>query len=588
MSEIKVSVIIPVYNVEAYIRECLDSLINQTLEDIEIICINDGSRDLSPQILDEYEKKDSRIKVIHQKNQKQGAARNRGIEIAKGKYIAFIDSDDWVEDNYLEELYNACEENQVNSAVASILRVKGNYSRWALHLTSKSIYHGTNEIIKGIKKNLQTPAKFYKTENIKHLRFQEQVFYEDAPFILKGFHSAQSLITVPTTTYYYRSNPNSTIKSKLDIKHENDKIETALDLITFADNNNIDIGDWAIIKEDHFLWKIKRYKDKIEYFLFGLKFATKKEKYNKEKLFLVFNTACFGDVLLCNPLCQNIKKAFPYSKIIFIVDKKFKDVALYQDCVDEVVVFDKKDKHKGLLGLLRFLKEFKNKKIFASIITYTNERNYCIAKLLKSRFVFMGTRDKSNISTQLKHINLISSLTNRNLENLPMKYNLPCNIENKVSEDKYVVLCPTSKRKGKDMPIELAKALITKINEKTSLKVVYVGMGDAAKIYAIELEKAGLSFINLVNKTTILELGAVLKKAVANISVDTGTLHFGCSLAVPTIALFFEDDHVDIWSPSSEIYNAKTISKNHSAENIFNALLEKVNLNENKVYTKCD
>ena len=91
----KLSVIIPVYNVENYLRECLDSITNQTVKDIEIICIDDGSTDNSPNILKEYQKKDSRIKIITKKNGGQASARNLGIKEAQGEYIAFIDASDY-------------------------------------------------------------------------------------------------------------------------------------------------------------------------------------------------------------------------------------------------------------------------------------------------------------------------------------------------------------------------------------------------------------------------------------------------------------------------------------------------------------
>lgn len=102
---IKVSVIVPVYNVEKYLRECLDSLRNQTLKELEFICINDGSTDGSLEILNEYAKADSRFIIINQKNQGQGIARNKGLEIAQGEYIAFADPDDWLELHAFEELY---------------------------------------------------------------------------------------------------------------------------------------------------------------------------------------------------------------------------------------------------------------------------------------------------------------------------------------------------------------------------------------------------------------------------------------------------------------------------------------------------
>ena len=109
MSEI--SVIIPVYNVEKYLRSCLDSLLNQTFKDLEFICIDDGSTDNSAHILYEYAQKDPRFTIMQQKNQGQGVARNNGIQVAKGKYIAFVDPDDWVESNMFEILVKKIRES---------------------------------------------------------------------------------------------------------------------------------------------------------------------------------------------------------------------------------------------------------------------------------------------------------------------------------------------------------------------------------------------------------------------------------------------------------------------------------------------
>ncbi len=113
----KVSVILPVYNVGKYLRQSLDSLINQTLKDIEIICINDGSTDDSYDILEEYKKKDNRIKVIHKENKGTGAARNDGLRIATGECIGFVDPDDWVKPNMFERLYNLVKEKNLDIAM---------------------------------------------------------------------------------------------------------------------------------------------------------------------------------------------------------------------------------------------------------------------------------------------------------------------------------------------------------------------------------------------------------------------------------------------------------------------------------------
>lgn len=126
--EIKVSVIVPAYNVEKYIGRCLDSLINQTLKEIEIIVINDGSVDLTASIVDEYAKKYSVIKVIHQENLGSSSARNRGIEEAKGKYIGYLDADDYAELNYYSDMVFYAEKNNLDIVISNFIKQTTNKS----------------------------------------------------------------------------------------------------------------------------------------------------------------------------------------------------------------------------------------------------------------------------------------------------------------------------------------------------------------------------------------------------------------------------------------------------------------------------
>ena len=100
-----ISIIIPIYNVEKYMEKCLNSVVNQTYNNIEIILIDDGSKDKSREICDNYAKKDNRIKVVHKENNGVSSARNTGIDMSKGKYITFIDSDDYIDTDYIETLY---------------------------------------------------------------------------------------------------------------------------------------------------------------------------------------------------------------------------------------------------------------------------------------------------------------------------------------------------------------------------------------------------------------------------------------------------------------------------------------------------
>ena len=114
---VKVSVIMPVYNVEPYIRQCLDSVINQTLKEIQIICVDDGSDDGSLEILKEYESKDSRVKALEQEHRFAGTARNYGMSVAEGKYLVFWDSDDYFYETALEDMYNQCEEDKADICI---------------------------------------------------------------------------------------------------------------------------------------------------------------------------------------------------------------------------------------------------------------------------------------------------------------------------------------------------------------------------------------------------------------------------------------------------------------------------------------
>lgn len=122
MEEIKVSVLVPAYNVEKYIGKCIESILNQSLKEIEVIIINDGSKDKTLEIIKEYEKKDKRIIVIDKENGGVGTARNEGLKISRGEYILFLDSDDWIEKDYLEKTYNYGKENSLDMVVTDFYK----------------------------------------------------------------------------------------------------------------------------------------------------------------------------------------------------------------------------------------------------------------------------------------------------------------------------------------------------------------------------------------------------------------------------------------------------------------------------------
>lgn len=570
----KVTIIVPSYNVERYIERCLESLIFQTMEEIEIIVIDDGSTDLTPDIVSVISSVDRRIKLICQENQKQGAARNRGLDIARGEFVTFVDSDDWIDKNYCELLYNAAVKNNVNIAAASTTRDYKRKVKNHLKLTEEKIYYGANDIVKALEHKLQSCGRLYRLDAIKSLRFEENVLYEDAPYTLRAICIEGSMVTVPDAHYHYYSNPTSTMKLKLDIKRENDKISTNLDLIKVAQENNVDIGDWLIYKETHLLWAFKHYKTHRDFYLFGIKLFSKNILFDSQKTFVLYNTACLGDILVCNSLCQNIKNIFPNSKIVFVVDKTWHDVAKYLKDVDDVVVYDKRGENRGLLGLLKFVFKFKYKKAYAAIINHRNERNMIVANLNKPKKVIYKKKNQIRLM-QINQSFQLEQITNKKLRNYPIKYCVPDFAREAVKSkfpylNNYVVICTTSKREEKDMMFSTAVDLINKFNS-TNQQVVFVGAGEKSLEYSIKLKEKGCKFVDLTNQTTLPELGAVLESAKCVISVDTGTMHFGYAVGTPVVAVFYERGYIPLWAPNPNMYKSITIGLNQTCESIYDA-----------------
>ena len=176
-----ISVIIPVYNVEPYLHKCINSVLNQTFQNFELILVDDGSTDNSGIICDEYAHKDERIKVIHQKNAGQSAARNNGFEISKGEYICFLDSDDWFSDNALEIFYNLVKNNNVDMGMIKIVSTSD--ENIAFYGTNKTIIMPLNDCLNNILKDpslYSSPCnKIFKRDLINKLKFPEGRVYED-------------------------------------------------------------------------------------------------------------------------------------------------------------------------------------------------------------------------------------------------------------------------------------------------------------------------------------------------------------------------------------------------------------------------
>ena len=241
--DLKVSVIIPVYNVEKYLPACLDSVLGQTLREIEVICVNDGSTDKSPEILQEYAKKDSRIIVINQENKGLGSARNRAIEIAKGEYIGFVDSDDYIDADFYEKLYNAALKHNAEIAAAGYRRVSSSSKSIRLRFKNEKLYINADDKYKAtnIPEYWYVWNKIYKLSDIRmiNLLFTSE-FAEDVMFSLRALYFLNKMVTVPDTYYNYRKNSTSFGGSK-SVSKQNYALEERVKALNFITANKINI-----------------------------------------------------------------------------------------------------------------------------------------------------------------------------------------------------------------------------------------------------------------------------------------------------------------------------------------------------------
>lgn len=232
MKDVLVSVIIPVYNTEKYLDKCLQSVVNQTYNKLQIILVDDGATDNSPQLCDEWKAKDSRIEVIHKQNEGLGYTRNAGLEVAQGKYVSFLDSDDTIELNTIEVCVNALENKDADACfyARKTFDKEGKYSICEnipskLEFTNDEVKNEFSKIYWGIHP-LENPDPFLhssvcrgmflrKTIEENGLRFCSERIYlsEDVVFGLEFCKFAKKIIIIPQYFYNYTYNETSLTKS---------------------------------------------------------------------------------------------------------------------------------------------------------------------------------------------------------------------------------------------------------------------------------------------------------------------------------------------------------------------------------------
>ena len=235
---------------EKYLPKCLESLIKQTLKDIEIICVNDGSMDNSLAILKEFASKDSRIRIIDNRHQGVAKTRNAGIEQSTGEYIGFVDSDDYIDIDFFEKLYNSATKSNSDIAIASILKHKNFFNIYNAKYTKEETAITIQDKIKLCedKKHFFFYAwnKIYHSGFIKenNIKFSEGQIYEDVMFAIKALYYSNKIISVYGTKYHYIEHENSLTKYKDKTgEKEHDLIKAYSELQEFCNSKNIEIPE---------------------------------------------------------------------------------------------------------------------------------------------------------------------------------------------------------------------------------------------------------------------------------------------------------------------------------------------------------
>lgn len=238
----KVSVVIPCYNAENFAEACLETLLAQSLHDLEFIFVDDGSTDATAAILDSFVERDPRVRIIHQENKCQGGARNTGIEAATGEYIGFLDVDDLLSPAYYELLYAAAKRHDADIAWGNLkLFPKNKPPKYAVHFSEERVMESRADIVKG--KSYHAVTKIYRRQlfHNKKLLFPEKRFYEDIFFSLPILFAANKVVTVPGADYLYAYVTSSVTRRKQTPLLQRQRYEAQRFLRDFIEKHGIPV-----------------------------------------------------------------------------------------------------------------------------------------------------------------------------------------------------------------------------------------------------------------------------------------------------------------------------------------------------------
>lgn len=273
----KISIVIPVYNAEKYLARCLDSILNQTFTDYEVILVNDGSKDDSILVCQSYVEKDSRIKLIDKENGGLSSARNTGLKQATGEYIGFVDNDDWISENFYEKLYNTIIETGCDIAFCDVVRKNEKKHKIRLNLKSVQVAEEINEKLELAQFNSHRGVwnKLYKRYLFDNgLQFEEGKDYEDGLFTLQALCQCKNIVSVPDAYYFYFINPTSIVRSRPSLRMQQEKITSRINVLNYATQQGIKLLDK---KNMPLTFKLS---------LFGITLFTIKENQFKKRFYL--------------------------------------------------------------------------------------------------------------------------------------------------------------------------------------------------------------------------------------------------------------------------------------------------------------
>ena len=307
-----ISIVVPVYNVEKYLPECIDSLISQTYSNIEIILVNDGSTDNSGEICDNYSKIDNRIKVIHKENGGLSDARNEGLKNISGKLIMFIDSDDYIDRNLVETLYKNLIKEQADISISAYSILLKNKTKDICTSNTYLTLNNKESIDYMYRLKYYSPmisSKLFRIELFDNIYFPVGKLCEDQYTLYKLLYKAQKVVFDSNAKYYYRQRKSSIINS--DIYKTNDCIESTKQIMNFVEDKfNEDIESVTL---NHVLLTLLYYNSLIKHKIYF-------SKQNKEIISII---KLHRKLIKKTNILSNIKKVqiylFLYFRPLYII-----------------------------------------------------------------------------------------------------------------------------------------------------------------------------------------------------------------------------------------------------------------------------